>query len=132
MTLYKIKYFLQFSFLLFFWFCSRGIDISPEFYFHNSGCYCVAAVKSRPDFISVFLFFWSFGTNNSNTFSIENRISLKSVLGGVKYVAFFIIYHVRLYFDLVALEGSAFTRLLCLWLSLRVILVFEKRCCMSK
>ena len=38
-----------------------------------------------------YIFFWSFGINNSNTFSIEKWIPLKPVLGGVGDVALFII-----------------------------------------
>ena len=53
---------------------------------------CVAIVKCRPGFISVLLYFsWSFGINDSNTFSIENWIQLKLVLGAWGDVALFII-----------------------------------------
>ena len=48
----------------------------------------------KVDFISVLLYcFWSFGINSSNTFSIENWVPLKPVLGGVRDVALFIISH---------------------------------------
>ena len=65
-------------------------------------------------------FIWSFGINDSNTFSIENRVPLKPVLGGVRDVALFIISHeqtkkkngsvifIFFIFGLVALEGSTF------------------------
>ena len=83
---------------------------------------CVAAVKSRTDFISVLLyFFWSFGINDSNTFSIENWKALKTVLRGLErccnfhclswtdsiepsQLSFFFFF----FFGLVALEGSTF------------------------
>ena len=38
-------------------------------------------------------FFWSFGINDSSIFCIENWVLLKSVLGGVRDVALFIISH---------------------------------------
>ena len=51
-------------------------------------------LQSCPDFISVLLYFlWSFRIIDSNTFSIENWIMLKPVLGGVRHVALFIISH---------------------------------------
>ena len=72
--------------------------------------------KCRPDFTSVLLyFFWSFGINDSNTFSIENLIQLRercctfhyiswtdSIQPGLQFASF--------YFGLFALEGSTFSR----------------------
>ena len=69
--------------------------------------------------LSVVISIWSFGFNDLNTFSIENRIPLRPVLGGVRDFTFFIISHEQtqikpslqfsfLYFGLVVLEGSTF------------------------
>ena len=72
----------------------------------------------RPDFISVFSFFWYFGINNSNTFSVENWIPLKQVLvkGRERCCTFHCLsdsikpslQFLLVYFSLVALEGSTF------------------------
>ena len=116
----------MFSVILLSWTCSHTTHHSN---WHPSSSYfassfvrklmtcvkcCVAAVKSYPDFISLLLyFFWSFGINDYNTFSIENWIPLKPVLGGVRDLALFIISREQtqfsfLYFGLVALQGSTF------------------------
>ena len=73
----------------------EGSTVTSIFNITTAGVkYCMVAIKSRPDFISVLLyFFWSIGINDSYTFSIENRIPLKLVLGGVRDVALFIFSH---------------------------------------
>ena len=96
---------------------------------------CVAAVKCRPDFISVLLyFFWSFGINDSNTYNIDNWVPLKPVLGGgVRDVALSIISHEQTqqnrvcnfhYFCLVALEGSTFHQNSLDKFDIRLLIVF--------
>ena len=83
----KIYYFHFFVFGLV---ALEGSTFTRIFIFTTAGVKCCeAAVKSRPDFISVLLyFFWSFGINDSNTFSIA-----QAGARGVRDVAIFIISH---------------------------------------
>ena len=87
----------EFSLLYFGLVALEGSTITRHFIITTAGVnYCLEAVKCHPNFIAVLLyFFWSFGNNDCNTFSIvslENWIPLTPVLGGVSDVAHFIIF----------------------------------------
>ena len=61
---------------------SKLVQVLTIFIITTAGVKCCGtAVKCHTNFISVLLyFFWSFGINDSNTFSVENWILLKLVI----------------------------------------------------
>ena len=101
LTMNLLNYWTDFlCFFIFAWLLSRDQLFTRIFIFTIAGVKCcVAAVKSCPNFISVLYFLWSFVINDTNTFSIKNWIPLKSVLGGVRDVALFIISHEQTLWD---------------------------------
>ena len=58
---------------------------------HLFDCHVMTYCLFIPLHLSVGILFWSLVINGSNTFSVENRIPLKPVLGDVRDVALFVI-----------------------------------------
>ena len=115
----SIKPSLQFSFFYWGYVALEGSTFTRLFIFKRVGVKCrLSAIKNSSRlYLSVVIFFWSFGINDSNPCSNEKLIPLKPVLYGVRDIARYlswtdsikqILQFPFLYFCLIALEGSIF------------------------
>ena len=112
----------QFSILYFNLVALEKSTFYQNFYIHNSGCCCMAAVQSRPDFILMLLYF----SCPSGTFSIEKWIPLKPVLG-----AWEMLHLLSLINRLNKNDSAIFISLLCFGCSLGIdflVLDFYQHC----
>ena len=87
---------------LFSFFFSQGIEFLLEIFTTADVKCCVAAVKSRPDFISVIIFFvWSLGSVTPIQLVLRIEYSSSQCSGRERCFTLHL-------FSLVALEGSTF------------------------